>query len=79
MSTDGSKYKSFQDYNNVNHVVGNKSDAIKTLVYTEEVDNKVNKKIIFYIDRIPYKKEFDLCLDQKGWNVPYLRDTYLVS
>ncbi|OCL90677.1 hypothetical protein [Arcobacter porcinus] len=36
---------------------GNKSDYIKKLTFFYGL----NKQIVFYIDKIPYKQEFDLC------------------
>lgn len=63
------KQDDFVKYDNTNHVIGDKDSAIKTLFYVEEVNNKVEKKITFYIDKIPYKKEFDLCSDKKDFKV----------
>jgi hypothetical protein len=36
---------------------GNKNDYIKKLTYFYGL----NKQIVFYIDKFPYKQEFDLC------------------
>ncbi len=44
-------------YDNKNHVVGDKNNYVKKVIYTEGDD----KRIVFYIDRFPYKKEFSLC------------------
>lgn len=46
--------------------VGNKTNAIKTLTYAIERDNEVTNKVIFYIDKFPYNKNFDLCPDMKS-------------
>ncbi|WP_294962011.1 hypothetical protein [Sulfurimonas sp.] len=54
-------------YDNSKHVIGNKNSAIKTLVYTENIEGKDDKKIIFYIDKLPYTAKFNLCEDKKAY------------
>ena len=57
--------KKFIKYDNTNHIVGNKDRAIKTLIYKRNNNGKIEKRITFYIDKLPYKMKFDLCKDQK--------------
>ena len=66
-SLSSKKNDDFVRYDNTNHIVGNKEKAIRTLVYVEKINDTINKKIIFYIDKLPYKKDFDLCNDQKDF------------
>ncbi|UXC28559.1 hypothetical protein N3114_11385 [Aliarcobacter butzleri] len=42
---------------NKNHIIGDKDNYIEKVIYLEGKD----KEIVFYIDKFPYKKEFDLC------------------
>jgi len=51
----------FREYDNTNHIVGEKNIATKKLIYIEEVNNKVSKKVTFYIDKLPFNKKFNLC------------------
>lgn len=46
--------------------IGDKTNAIKTLTYVIEKDNEVTNKVVFYIDKFPYSKNFDLCPDMKS-------------
>ncbi|PLY08883.1 MAG: hypothetical protein C0625_01615 [Arcobacter sp.] len=48
-------------YDNTSHIIGERKNAIEKVTFLEETDDKVNKKIIFYIDKFPYKKVFNLC------------------
>ncbi|ACZ11807.1 hypothetical protein [Sulfurospirillum deleyianum] len=57
----------FEKYNNTNHIVGNKASAIATLIYVQEVDDKIVDKITFYIDKFPYDVTFNLCQDMKSY------------
>ncbi len=66
-SLSSKKNDDFVRYDNTNHVVGDKEKAIKTLVYIEKFNDTIDKKIIFYIDKFPYQKDFDLCSDQKDF------------
>jgi hypothetical protein len=52
-----SKENNFFKYDNKNHILGDKNNYIKKVTYTEGSD----KRITFYIDKFPYKKEFNLC------------------
>ena len=52
-----SKENNFFKYDNINHIVGDKNNYIKKVTYTEGSD----KRITFYIDKFPNKKEFNLC------------------
>lgn len=48
---------SFFKYDNKNHVIGDKNNYVKKVTYVQGD----NRKIVFYIDKFPYKKEFNLC------------------
>lgn len=58
------KYKAFKAYipnDNTNIVVGYKENAIALLTYYHTVNNIIEKRVMFYIDKIPYKREFYTC------------------
>ena len=55
----------FIKYNNMNHIIGNKDNAIKTLSYVKKTNNKITTKVTFYIDKFPYVHKFNLCQDMK--------------
>jgi hypothetical protein len=57
----------FITYDNTNHIIGEKTGSIQTLVYVEKINDKIDKKIIFYIDKFPYKQEFNLCRDKQDF------------
>lgn len=63
------KQNKFIQYDNTNHIIGNKENAIKTLFYIEEINGKIDKKITFYIDKLPYKTDFNLCSDKKDFKI----------
>jgi len=50
---------------NTNHIVGEKKNSIKTITYIQEKNGKLDTKVTFYIDKFPYKKEFNLCKNIK--------------
>lgn len=51
-------------YDNTNHIVGNKLNSIITLQYLKTKNNIIDRKITFYIDKLPYTKDFNLCIDR---------------
>jgi len=59
--------KNMIKYDNSNHVIGDKNNAIKTLIYVENVEDKDSKKVIFYVDKLPYKAKFNLCEDKRAY------------
>ncbi|MCX6052478.1 MAG: hypothetical protein NTZ60_08175 [Campylobacterales bacterium] len=61
------KQSKFIQYDNTNHIVGNKDIATKKLVYIEEINGAIYKQITFYIDKFPYKTDFNLCSDKKDF------------
>ena len=63
------KKNDFIEYDNTNHVIGDKSTAISTLVYIEKTNNMVDKKVTFYIDKFPYQKRFSLCSDKQNFKI----------
>lgn len=63
------KKDNFIKYDNTNHIVGEKINSIKTLVYVEKIDDKIDKKVTFYIDKFPYEQSFSLCSDKKDFKI----------
>ncbi|WP_419777754.1 hypothetical protein [Malaciobacter marinus] len=61
------KDESFIKYNNNEHTIGNKENAIKTLTFHKTINGENDYKITFYIDKFPYHKEFNLCTDQSNF------------
>jgi len=57
----GNQQSKFEKIDNSDYVIGNKSNAIKSLVYTEYENEKVDKKITLYIEEFPFNAEFNLC------------------
>ncbi len=50
-------------YKQNNYTVGSKGQAIETIVFTKKTKSGALKRIIFYIDTLPYDRKFDLCRD----------------
>jgi hypothetical protein len=51
----------------VEHKIGEPANTIETLVYIETENNLVKNKVVFYIDKFPYDKTFNLCDEQKTY------------
>lgn len=67
VSTGIKEEDAFIKYDNIKHIVGNKDNSIKTLVYVENKNGKVDKKIIFYIDKFPYYTKLNLCSERENY------------
>ncbi len=67
INTENKMEKKYIKYDNTNHIIGKKSEAIKTLSYNEIINNKQDVKITFYIDKFPYIKKFNLCKDKQTY------------
>lgn len=49
-----------QNFDNTNHVVGNKEIAIAKVIYIKKDNSVIKERITFYIDKFPYDVSFEL-------------------